>query len=285
MASLKEVKIRIASVNNTLKITSAMRMISSLKLHRAQTAASNMIPYHNALKDILIETVAGQQEICSPYLEVRKPKRVAIVAVSSNSSLCGAFNANIEKVVNSVMYEYQNLGKEGIMLFPIGKKITKALVNHHYSVESTDFSLVDKPNYAKCSVLALKLMKLFSENSIDRVEIIYNHFKTTANQTVTREMFLPFTFSKKAKVIPTDYILEPDKKSIIDELIDKVLIYKIHSILLDSSASEHAARTVAMQLATENAKKLIQELTVQYNKTRQQAITNELLDIMGGVSR
>ncbi|MFA6334753.1 MAG: ATP synthase F1 subunit gamma [Bacteroidales bacterium] len=283
MASLKEIKIRIASVNSTLKITSAMRMISSAKLHRSQSAVKNLIPYKNALNDILIETLAGQEGIQSPYFEVREIKRVAIIAVSSNSSLCGAFNVNVEKMVKSVIEEYKNLGKDNIILFPIGKKISKAL-SRHYSIEKTDFKMVDKPNYTECAELASKLTELFRDNAIDRVEIVYNHFNTTANQVVTRERYLPMNSFNDVKSLPTDYILEPDRAGIIEELLDKVLTYKILAILMDSNASEHAARMVAMQLATENAKKLIQELTVQYNKSRQQAITNELLDIMGGMA-
>lgn len=283
MASLKEIKIRIASVNSTLKITSAMRMISSAKLHRSQSAVKNLIPYKNALNDILIETLAGQDGIQSPYFEVREIKRVAIIAVSSNSSLCGAFNVNVEKMVKSVIEEYKNLGKDNIILFPIGKKISKAL-SRHYSIEKTDFKMVDKPNYTECAELASKLTELFRDNAIDRVEIVYNHFNTTANQVVTRERYLPMNSFNDVKSLPTDYILEPDRAGIIEELLDKVLTYKILAILMDSNASEHAARMVAMQLATENAKKLIQELTVQYNKSRQQAITNELLDIMGGMA-
>ncbi len=284
MASLKEIKIRIASVNSTLKITSAMRMISSAKLHRAQVAAKNLIPYQNALKDILTETLAGQEGQSSPYQEVREVKRVAIVAVSSNSSLCGAFNVNVEKMVKSVIEEYQNLGKENIILFPIGKKISKSL-SHNYSIEKTDFKIVDKPDYVQCSAIAMKLMELFKTNAVDRVEIIYNHFNTTANQVVLRERYLPMSSFTDIKSTPADYILEPGREEIISELLDKVLAFKIFAILMDSNASEHAARMVAMQLATENAKKLIQELTVQYNKSRQQAITNELLDIMGGMAR
>ena len=285
MASLKEVKTRIASVNNTLKITSAMRMIASFKLHKAQIASSNMIPYQKALREMLIETICGQHENISPYLVSREVKRVAIVSVSSNSSLCGAFNANVEKAAKVVIEEYKHLGMENIILFPIGKKISKALTNSHFTVETTDFSLSDKPNFSKCAHITGQLMKLFKEQSIDRVEVIYNHFKTSATQAVTRETLLPLTFTNEVKKQTTDYILEPDKTTIIEDLTGKVLIYKIYAILLDSNASEHAARTVAMQLATENAKNLIQELTVQYNKTRQQAITNELLDIMGGASR
>ncbi len=285
MASLKEVKGRITSVNNTLKITSAMRMISSVKLHRSQIAAAGMGPYQKALKEIFIETAAGQNDLKSAYMDNRKIKRVAIVAISSNSSLCGAFNANIEKAVKSAIEEYISLGKENIMLFPIGKKISKSLVNHKYPVESINAGIADKPTYTLCSQLASDLMSLFKNKNVDRVELIYNHFKTTANQEVTREIFLPLNSMNEERGNPSDYIFEPAKETIINELIDKVLTFKIFAIIRDSNAAEHAARTVAMQIASDNATKLIQELTVQYNKTRQQAITNELLDIMGGIAR
>lgn len=171
------------------------------------------------------------------------------------------------------------------MLFPVGKKISKALTNQKYSIENIDFSLVDKPTYPLCAQLAYKLMLLFRENRVDRVDLIYNHFKTTANQVVKREIYLPLNSFNEIKNNPSDYIFEPGKEEIIEELIDKVLVFKIFAILWDSNAAEHASRTVAMQLASENATKLIQELTVQYNKSRQQAITTELLDIMGGVAR
>ena len=285
MASLKEVKGRITSVNNTLKITSAMRMISSVKLHRSQLAAAAISPYQRALKEIFIETVAGQANIKSVYSENRQVKRIAIVALSSNSSLCGAFNANIEKAVKSVIEEYKKLGKENILLFPLGKKISKTLTHQKYTIEIIDYSIADKPTYSQCSQLANNLMSLFREKKVDRIELIYNHFKTIATQVVTREIFLPVKPSGEEKSNPTDYIFEPDREIIAKELIDKVLTFKIFAILRDSNAAEHAARTVAMQLASDNATKLIQDLTVQYNKTRQQAITNELLDIMGGIAR
>ncbi|MFA5850570.1 MAG: ATP synthase F1 subunit gamma [Bacteroidales bacterium] len=285
MASLKEVKGRITSVNNTLKITSAMRMISSVKLHRSQLAAAGLGPYQRALKEIFIETVAGQANIKSVYTENRPVKRIAIVVLSSNSSLCGSFNANIEKVLKGVIDEYKSLGNMNIMLFPIGKKISKNLIHQKYSVESIDHSIVDKPTYTQCSKLAYDLMSLFREKRVDRIELIYNHFKSIASQVVTREIFLPVNSLNEVRSNPSDYIFEPGREIIVEELIDKVLSFKIFAIIRDSNAAEHAARTVAMQLASDNASKLIQELTVQYNKTRQQAITNELLDIMGGIAR
>jgi len=284
MASLKEIKIRIASVNSTLKITSAIRMISSAKLHRAQSAVAGLIPYQNSLNDILHETLGSIEEIQSPYMEIREPKRVAIVPISSNSSLCGAFNVDVEKMTTSVIKEYKDLGKENIILFPIGKKITTTL-EKQYKIENIDSKMADKPDYNQCAELSLKLMEMFKEKKVDRVEVIYNHFKTTVNQVVTREIYLPMSFPNQVNKLTADYILEPSRKEIIDELLDKILAFKVFDILMDSNASEHAARMVAMHLATENAKKLIKELTVQYNKSRQQAITNELLDIMGGMAR
>ena len=284
MASLKEIKIRIASVNSTLKITSAIRMISSAKLHKAQSAVASLIPYQNSLNDILRETLDGIEEIQSPYIEIREPKRVAIVSISSNSSLCGAFNVDVEKMTTSVIEEYKGLGKENIILFPIGKKIT-TILEKQYKIENIDSKMADKPDYNQCAELSLKLMEMFKEKKVDRVEVIYNHFKTTVNQVVTREIYLPMSFPNQVNKLTADYILEPSRKEIIDELLDKILAFKVFDILMDSNASEHAARMVAMHLATENAKKLIKELTVQYNKSRQQAITNELLDVMGGMAR
>ncbi len=285
MASLKEVKLRIASVNNTLKITSAMRMISSVKLRKAQQAVNGLIPYQNALKDILTETTSGVVSANSPYQNIREIKKVGIVAISSNTSLCGSFNVNIEKSVKSVLEEYSKLGTENIIIYPIGKKITKAFSKLNYTYHEADPKIIDKPAYSDCSLIASNLMDLFLNHSLDRVEIIYNHFKSTSTQIVTRELFLPIITTESELNQPGDYILEPDREAIVHVLLEKVLTFKLFSILVDSTAAEHAARTVAMQMATENAKKLIQELTVQLNKTRQQAITNELLDIMGGVSK
>jgi len=285
MASLKEVKARIASVNSTLKITSAMRMISSSKLHRAQQAISNLTPYHLALKDILNETLSEGGDFKSKYTEIRPIKRVAIVAVSSNTSLCGAFNVNIEKLLQRAIDEYKSLGMENVIIFPVGKKITKHLKSQGYTIEDVNPSLSDKPDYTESSQLAARLMTLYREGLVDHVEIIYTHFKSMATQIPNREQFLP-VITKESDVSQSEYyIFEPDWNHIVTELIEKILYSSIYTILSDSVAAEHAARTVAMQLASDNATKLIQELTVLYNKTRQQEITNELLDILGGSAR
>lgn len=283
MSSLKEVKGRIASVNSTLKITSAMKMVASAKLHRAQGAIENMLPYEHKLNTILSGFLASEGgTISSPFAEKREVERVAIVAVSSNSSLCGAFNANVVKKLNETLASYQALKRENILLFPIGKKIAEAVRKEGFAVQNNLYKLAEKPNYQEASQLAQTLMNLFLKKEIDRVELVYNHFKSTAVQVLTREEFLPIAPKVEAeKGFSTDYILEPDRETLIQTLIPQVLSLKIFTMLLDSSAAEHAARTIAMQMATDNATDLIQDLTIQYNKTRQQLITNELLDIMG----
>jgi len=285
MASLKEVKARISSVNSTLKITSAMRMISSVKLHHALSEISNLKPYQKVLKDILSEVLTERADLTSPYLEVRPVKKVAIVAISSSTSLCGSFNVNIEKMVKSVIDEYKNLGTENILLFTIGKKIAKHLSNQNLHFENFEPNLSEKPDYKDSVDVAQKLMNLFKEGKVDRVEIIYNHLKSVAVQIPVRELYLPLVPETNVQKHPEFYIFEPDIDSMSLELIENILKYAIFTALSDSVAAEHAARTVAMQMASDNASKLIQELTIQYNKTRQQAITSELLDIMGGMSR
>ena len=209
-------------------------------------------------------------------------QRVAIVAVSSNSSLCGAFNANVAKKLHETIASYGKLKRENILIFPIGKKIAEATRKEGFEPQGDYQKMAEKPTYKETSDLAARLMKMFANHEIDRVELIYNHFKSTAVQVLTREEYLPIdTEQQKGKGLSTDYIVEPDRETVVNTLIPQVLGLKIFTVLLDSNAAEHAARTIAMQMATDNAIELIQELTIQYNKTRQQLITNELLDMMG----
>ena len=284
MASLKEVKGRIASVNSTLKITSAMKMVASAKLHRAQGAIENMLPYERKLNEILSGFLSAEGASNSPYAEKREVERVAIVAVSSNSSLCGAFNANVaKKLQDTIEHAYGHLRKEDIRIFAVGKKIADVARKMGYPSEGDFQRLSDKPTYKEAAQLAERLMQMFINHEVDRVELIYNHFKSVSTQVMTHETYLPISTEKKEhKGASADYIVEPDRETVIRTLIPQVLGLKIYTILLDSNAAEHAARTIAMQMATDNATELIQELTVQYNKTRQQLITNELLDMMGG---
>ena len=284
MASLKEVKGRIATVNNTRKITSAMKMVASAKLHKAQAAITNMLPYEQRLHRLLTNFLNGE-EVSSCYTNVKEVKRIALVVFSSNSSLCGGFNANVIKHTNQWLDAHQALGKENILIYPVGRKVADALIKQGYEVQGDFQHMADKPSFAEASALAQELMDKFEQGEVDQVEVLYNHFKSTASQILTHEVYLPIPIKasdEDASKEETDYILEPSREELLQMLLPKVLRMKFYTILLDSNASEHAARTMAMQIATDNADDLLQELTLMYNKTRQQAITNELLDIVGG---
>lgn len=287
MASLKEVKTRINSVQSTRKITSAMKMVASAKLHKAQGAIENMLPYQRKLNKILTNFLSADLPVESPFCVERPVKRVAIVAFSSNSSLCGAFNANVLKMFLQTVGEYRELGQDNILIYPVGKKIEEAVKKLGFFPQGSYQKLADKPSYDEAATLAKLLMELFLEKNIDRVELIYHHFKSMGVQELLRERYLPIDLSavqndEERGGVVNEYIIEPSAAQLIADLIPQVLSQKIFTAALDSNASEHAARTLAMQIATDNANELIQELTKQYNKTRQQAITNELLDIVGG---
>ncbi|MBQ8771438.1 MAG: F0F1 ATP synthase subunit gamma [Bacteroides sp.] len=290
MASLKEVKGRIATVNNTRKITSAMKMVASAKLHKAQGAITNMLPYERSLHRLFTNFLSGG-DVQSCYTVAREVKRIALVVFSSNSSLCGGFNANVIKHTTQWLDEHQSLGKEQILIYPVGKKVADALVKQGYAVQGDFQHMADKPSFSEASALAQQLMDMFEKGEVDRVELLYNHFKSTASQILTHEVYLPLQTcppddrreeGAREHKEETDYILEPSREELLATLLPKVLRMKLYTVLLDSNASEHAARTMAMQIATDNADDLLQELTLMYNKTRQQAITNELLDIVGG---
>ena len=295
MASLKEVKTRINSVKSTRKITSAMKMVASAKLHKAKGAIENMLPYERKLNKILTNFLSADLPVESPYIKAREVKRVAIVAFSSNTSLCGAFNANVIKMLLQTVGEFRTLGQDNILIFPVGKKVDEAVKRLGFEPQETSPTLSDKPSYQEASELAHRLMEMYVSGEIDRVELIYHHFKSMGVQILLRETYLPIDLTrvvdeeekqKEEEVqggeIANDYIIEPSAEELIANLIPTVLSQKLFTAAVDSNASEHAARTLAMQVATDNANELIQDLTKQYNKSRQQAITNELLDIVGG---
>ena len=295
MASLQEVKTRINSVKSTRKITSAMKMVASAKLHKAQGAIENMLPYERKLNKILTNFLSADLPVESPYIKAREVKRVAIVAFSSNTSLCGAFNANVIKMLLQTVGEFRTLGQDNILIFPVGKKVDEAVKRLGFEPQETSPTLSDKPSYQEASELAHRLMEMYVSGEIDRVELIYHHFKSMGVQILLRETYLPIDLTrvvdeeekqKEEEVqggeIANDYIIEPSAEELIANLIPTVLSQKLFTAAVDSNASEHAARTLAMQVATDNANELIQDLTKQYNKSRQQAITNELLDIVGG---
>lgn len=292
MGSLKEVKNRINSVKSTRQITSAMKMVASAKLHKAQGRIENMLPYQQKLNEILTNFLSTDATFESPYTDVRPVTRVAIVVFSSNSSLCGAFNANVGKMLEETLEGYKSLGKDNILIYPVGKKVEAAVKKLGYTSQGSYQEMAEKPSYMQAYELAALLMQEFVEKQIDRVELIYHHFKSMGSQILTREEYLPIDLSKVETTAATegsgkrgfqnDYIVEPSVGQLIADLLPKVLSQKLFTVLQDSNASEHAARTLAMQTATDNANELIQDLTKQYNKSRQQAITNELLDIIAG---
>ncbi|MDR1584781.1 MAG: F0F1 ATP synthase subunit gamma [Prevotellaceae bacterium] len=284
MSSLKEIKGRIHSVKSTQKITSAMKMVSSAKLRKAQRIVENFLPYENKINALLQNFLNAEDSVVvSPLAETREVKRVAIVAVSSNSSLCGSFNANVIRKLEQRAEYYHYLGNNNILIYPVGKKIQKACSKMGFTPQCDLETLIDKPDYEGAARLAGELLRLFLKKEVDNVELIYHHFHSRSSQVLKNEVFLPVDLQQSGKnnAHSVNYIVEPDRETIIEELIPKALRLKMYASLLDSSASEHAARTIAMQMATENANDLLQELSLQYNKSRQQAITNELLDIIG----
>lgn len=289
MGSLREVKNRINSVKNTRKITSAMRLVASSKLTRVEGIITNMIPYQQKLDDIVAKLLSGEVTIDSPFLEAREVKRVAVVVVSSNTTLCGAFNSNVSKGVNALIDNYSWLDENAFLFYPIGKKIEEVLKKRGFDIAGSFQELAEMPTYNASKEIAYELMAKFIKGEIDKVVLLYHHFKSLGSQELVEELFLPFDIenyrSKSTNSEKDSYIIEPTEADLLEELLPKVLSQKLFTVLVDSNASEHAARSLAMQLATDNANELIDDLTLQYNKSRQQAITSELLDIVGGSMR
>lgn len=287
MASLKEVKTRIASVNSTRKITSAMKMVASSKLHRAQQAIESMRPYERQLTRIMSTFVGSMEgEVDTAYAAQRDVKRVVIVLFTSNSSLCGGYNANAVKAFVKKVEEYRIHDIEICRVYAMGKKAAEA-VGKLKNFDLVDKSaLLDHPSYQEAAKVASELMDLYVKGDIDEVDLIYHHFKSAGTQILTTETFLPIDLhtdsTEEGATNNLNFIVEPSIGDIVNQLIPKSLHLRLYTALLDSLASEHAARVIAMQVATDNADDLLRELTLTYNKTRQQAITNELLDIAGG---
>lgn len=284
MASLKEIKGRIDSVKSTLKITSAMKMVASAKLHKAQNAIGNMVPYESRLRGIL-SSLLGTVSAAGAYTDVREVKKVALVCFSSNSSLCGAFNSNAIREANKAISEYKAAGVEELTVYSVGRRMADAMRKAGYPSPADYSELPARSSYAAAADLGEELLQGFLSGKFDKVEFIYNHFKSTASQTVVRDTYLPLSLESGSAAAALDeekYLVEPGKQELLEELLPKVIRLKIYTVLLDTVAAEHAARTVAMQTATDNGNELLQDLTLEYNKGRQQKITNEILDIVSG---
>ena len=277
-----------------------------------------MLPYETMLEHILKSFLAAEAEAQTVFDQERPVKRVALVVYSSNSSLCGGFNANIIKLMQKVVSEYAELGLENIEIYPIGRKVAEKAGKLGYKVMGDFADLADKPNVHQCIDIAMELGLKFAHGEIDKVELVYHHFKSAGSQILTRKTFLPIDLEdelqrdherdlttiiatkesqeylkkrgqrhedhvqEKVKPLNDNFIVEPDMDTVLSKLIPKLAHLMLYTALLDSVASEHAARMVAMQTATDNADELLRQLNLQYNKSRQQAITNELLDIVGG---
>ncbi|HXB40551.1 MAG TPA: ATP synthase F1 subunit gamma [Bacteroidia bacterium] len=289
MANLKEVRNRITSVGSTMQITSAMKMVSAAKLKRAQDAITQMRPYANKLKDILQNLSASLNTSENAYARDTKGDNVLLIVISSNRGLAGAFNSNvIKKAWSMIRNEYK--GSSKVSVLAVGKKANDAFKKTDHHIMGTDMphnlnELFDNLNFDTVAGAAEKIMKAFEANQFDRVYLIYNQFKNAAVQLPVAERFLPIESHKpaagtsKSKV---DYIFEPSREYIVNELIPKSLKIQFYKAILDSVASEHGARMTAMHKATDNAKEMLRSLKISYNKARQAAITNEILEIVGG---
>ncbi len=292
-------------------------MVASSKLHHAQVMIGNMLPYETLLEHILKTFIASEADAQTVFSLERPVKRVALIVYTSNSSLCGGFNSNIIKMMQQAVAEYNNLGKDNIIIYPVGRKVADKVGKLKLKCGKDYSSIADKPNVQTCIELASDVAEKFKTGEIDRVELIYHHFKSVGSQILTRKTLLPIDLStelaedrerdlstilmtkksqeylqrnaqqssreqEETKPLNDNFIVEPDMETVLAHLIPNLLNLMVYTALLDSIASEHAARMVAMQTATDNADELLRELNLQYNKSRQQAITNELLDIVGG---
>jgi len=280
MANLKEIRSRIASVSSTMQITSAMKMVSAAKLKKAQDAITAMRPYADKLTELLQGLSATlDDDSGSKYASQREVKKVLIVAITSNRGLCGAFNSNIIKEANRLASEvYKN---QKVSILTIGKKGNDILSKNHEIVHN-DSDVFDDLTFDNVAVIAELMMEKFVDGEFDKIEIIYNKFKNAATQIVTKEQFLPIVPVDNTEAVNLDYIFEPSKQEIVETLIPKSLKTQLYKAVWDSFASEHGARMTAMHKATDNAGDLKAELTLTYNKARQAAITNEILEIVGG---
>ena len=289
MASLKEVRNRIVSVNSTMQITKAMKMVAAAKLRRAQDAILQMRPYAKKLNE-LIATVSANTEVGaeSPYLAVREVNKVLVIVVTSDRGLCGAFNSNIIKAVTA--YIDENLASQAaagnVHIKSLGKKGLEAFQRRGFTVNANHSDIFTKLSFNEARAAAEEAMFAYAAGEYDQVVLVYNEFKNVATQIIRAETILPLTNASEnaADVVnaQTEYIFEPSEEEIILDLIPKSIKMQLYKAVLESNASEHGARMTAMDKATENGGELLKDLKIMYNRSRQAAITNEILEIVGG---
>ncbi len=284
MAGLKEVRERITSISSTMQITSAMKMVSAAKLRRAQDAITRMRPYASKLKEILENLSATLDSSEGGAYSTERPiEKVLLVAVSSNRGLCGGFNSNVNKQIIALS-KNEYAGKE-ISVLSIGKKSGEFAARRGFTVTKRNDSVYDNLTFEVIAPIAQSIMDEFVEGKYDRVDVIYNQFKNAATQLCVAEQFLPVAPPEATeKTTSTDYIFEPAKAEIVADLIPRSLKTQLYAATLDSHASEHGARMTAMHKATDNASDILKALKLSYNKARQAAITNEILEIVGGAA-
>lgn len=294
MANLKEVRTRIESVNSTKQITSAMKMVAASKLRKAQNSIMALRPYADKFSEILERIMSSCQQ---PTANSQKPtaNNILIIPLSSNKGLCGTFNANvIRETINLIKDEYQDIFDNGkVDILCVGSKVEEALRFKKYPVVGNENILLDDITYDNAAAFAERLMKDFDDKKYDKIVFVYNQFKNAATQVLVTEQFLP-VISQQPRANsqeltaksqqPTDYIFMPNKEDIFKEMLPKSLKLQVYKILLDSYASEQGARMISMTQATDNATELLKELNISYNKARQSAITNELVEIISGAN-
>ena len=281
MANLKEIRNRITSVGSTMQITSAMKMVSAAKLKRAQDANTQMRPYANKLTELLVNLSSSLDSAeGGEFSSERAINNVLLVPITSNRGLCGGFNANIIKQTTALIRE--DFAGKNVSILSIGKKSSEYFKNNNYNVVSIHDEIYGGLNYESISNISESIMQDYLDLKYDKVILVYNQFKNAATQNVMREDYLPVESPNDDNASIGDYIFEPQKKEIIEQLIPKSLKTQLFKAVLDSHASEHGARMTAMHKATDNASELKKDLTLSYNKARQAAITAEILEIVGG---
>ena len=277
MASLKEIRARISSVSSTQKLTSAMKMVSAAKLHKSEEATLKFVPYKNKLSDMLSQYLSSvdTEKINITLAEKREVKKVAIICISSCTGLC--------KLLEKTIKEYSFLPEENILLYPIGKKISDYIKKTNRVPQCSADELSAKPTYEDAIEFISPLVDKFINKEIDKIILLYNHHKNAASQIPTSEVYLPLeTIETKSNNKSYLYFTEPDIDTFINTLVPMVVRMKFYAAVIDSNTAEHGARTTAMQIASDNANKMLESITQQYNRARQEVITNELLDIVGG---
>lgn len=289
MANLKAIRIRITSVKSTRQITSAMKMVAAAKLRKAQDKIVRLRPYANKLHEILVNLSQSlaDSEVTNIYSRSTPPERILVILITSNRGLCGAFNSNVIKEAKRIGLEKYNnhYNKGNVQFLAIGKKGYDLLRKQKLKLAGENNDLLNDLSFDNCSVVAEQVMDSFVKGELDRVELVYNHFKNAAVQIVTNEVFLPVEASATDSIkqgVTVDYIYEPDKEAIVKELIPKSLKIQFYKAVLDSFVAENGARMTAMHKATDNATTMIRDLTLQYNKARQASITNQILEVVSG---